>query len=293
MRVVFIGTVHLSYKSLEKLIEMGVDIVGVCTKKSSLINADFTDLTPLCTDNNIPYKYIDDINNSDSISWIEDKNPDIIFCFGWSHLLKENLLRLPPMGVVGYHPTALPKNRGRHPLIWSLVLGLDKSASSFFFMDEGADSGDILSQVPFDILHEDTATTLSHKVENIALSQIEKFVPKLQDGTYTRQKQDHSLANSWRKRSKKDGLIDFRLSSEAIYNLVRALTKPYVGAHIEYKGKDIIVWSVQIVECDETNIESGKVIGSEGNMFVVKSYDGAIKVVSHEFESIPKVGEYL
>ena len=37
------------------------------------------------------------------------------------------------MGVLGFHPSELPKNRGRHPLIWALALGLKKSASTFFY----------------------------------------------------------------------------------------------------------------------------------------------------------------
>jgi len=69
-----------------------------------------------------------------------------------SSLLKKELLSLPPNGVLGYHPAKLPQNRGRHPLIWSLVLGLEESASTFYFMDEGADSGDILSQKDFEKL---------------------------------------------------------------------------------------------------------------------------------------------
>ena len=64
------------------------------------------------------------------------------------------------MGVLGYHPTKLPANRGRHPLIWSLVLGLKQSASTFFFLDQDADSGDIISQKDFEILNTDDALAL-------------------------------------------------------------------------------------------------------------------------------------
>jgi methionyl-tRNA formyltransferase len=42
------------------------------------------------------------------IEWVTDKRPDVIFCFGWSKLLRHQLLNLAPMGVVGFHPTALP-----------------------------------------------------------------------------------------------------------------------------------------------------------------------------------------
>jgi methionyl-tRNA formyltransferase len=151
MRIVFIGTVEFSLKSLEKLIFLDANIVGVCTKELSKINSDFADLVPLCQENQIPYRLVTDINSRENLEWIGNLNPDIIFCFGWSSLIKKELLELAPMGIVGYHPAKLPENRGRHPLIWALFLGMKQSASTFFFMDEGADSGDILSQVDFEI----------------------------------------------------------------------------------------------------------------------------------------------
>ena len=293
MKIVFIGTVEFSKKALQKLIDIDVEVVGVCTKEKSTFNSDFADLTPLCNENSIPYKFVADINSKESIEWIQSLNPDIIFCFGWSSLIKKDLLNLAPMGVIGYHPAKLPQNRGRHPLIWALALGLKKGASTFFFMDEGADSGDILSQKDFDILDIDDAQTLYNKVIDTALIQIEDFVPKLQNSSYERIKQNHNLANTWRKRGKADGKIDFRMSSVAIYNLVRALTKPYVGAHVEFKGQDTPIWKVSIVENSQNNIECGKVLKSDKNTFTVKTYDGAIEILEHEFNELPKIGEYL
>lgn len=293
MRIVFIGTVEFSLKALQKLIELNVNIVGVCTKEKSNFNSDYANLSSVCEKYNIPYKYVNDINKKENIEWIKNLEPDIIFCFGWSSLIKKELLNLSPMGVVGYHPANLPQNRGRHPLIWALVLGLEKSASTFFFMDEGADSGDILSQVEFEIDYEDDAKSLYNKVSNIALKQIEDFLPKLENGNYKRIKQDHSKANYWRKRTKKDGEIDFRMSSRAIYNLVRALTRPYVGAHLVYKEKEIKVWRVEEVECNLKNIEPGKVLEVEDSKILVKCYDNAVRILEHEFDEIPKVGEYL
>lgn len=293
MRILFIGTVEFSYKALKKLISLNANIVGVCTKKKSNFNSDFRDLTPLCEKSNISYKYIDDINSQESINWIKSLKPDIIFCFGWSNLIKKELLDLPKMGVIGYHPTKLPQNRGRHPLIWAMVLGLKKSASTFFFMQEGADDGDILSQKEFDILYEDNAQSLYNKVSNIALEQIEEFLPQLQNGSFKKIAQNHNLANTWRKRSKIDGIIDFKMTSNAIYNLVRALSKPYGGAILKYKDEEVTIWKVKELECDLQNIEYGKVLENDGKTITIKTYDKAIKIIEHEFKELPKVGEYL
>jgi len=293
MNIVFIGTVEFSKIALKKLIEINAEVVGVCTKEKSVFNSDFANLTPLCEEHKIPYRYVSDINIAENVNWIKDLKPDIIFCFGWSNLIKSELLALPTLGVIGYHPTKIPQNRGRHPLIWALALGLKQSASTFFFMDEGADTGDILSQKDFDILETDDAQSLYTRVVDIAITQIEEFLPQLKNNNYKRIKQSNELANYWRKRGKVDGKIDFRMSSEAIYNLVRALSKPYVGAHIEYQGKDITVWQVQIIKYCDNNIESGKVLDSNRNTFTVKTYDGAIKFLEHNFKELPKCGEYL
>lgn len=293
MKIVFIGTVEFSLKALEKLIEMKANIVGVFTKSASALNADFADLKPICDLHAIPCFCVENINDSTSIESIKKLAPDIIFCFGWSQILNLEILNIAPMGVVGFHPAALPQNRGRHPLIWALALGLVRSASTFFFMDEGADSGDILSQKFFEITYDDDARSLYNKVTQVALSQIESFLPKLIDGSFAKIKQDHAKANYWRKRSKDDGRIDMRMSSRAIYNLVRALTKPYVGAHIDYQGHDIKIWKVREVDIDLSNIEYGKVLQSSKDSILVKCYDGAIEILEHEFVDIPKVGEYL
>lgn len=293
MRILFIGTVEFSLQALNKLIDINAKIVGVCTKEKSNFNSDFANLMPSCEKTDIPYMFIDDINSKESIQWIKNLKPDIIFCFGWSSLIKKELLNLAPKGVVGFHPAYLPQNRGRHPLIWAFVLGLKQSASTFFFMEEGADDGDILLQKKFDISYEDDANLLYKKVIDIALNQIETFTIQLQEKSYKRIKQNHTLANTWRKRGKIDGNIDFRMSSNAIYNLVRGLTKPYVGANVVYDENDIIIWKVEEVKIEMNNIEYGKILEVKNNTILVKSYDGAVRIIEHEFENLPKAGEYL
>ncbi len=293
MKIFFIGTVEFSKYALAKLIEMKAEVAGVATKADAPFNADFADLRPLCEKANIPYRLVHSINDHETIGWIKKSRPDAVFCFGWSELIKRELLHLSPMGVVGFHPAALPRNRGRHPVIWALALGLKETASTFFFMDEGADSGDILSQKFISIARSDDARRLYSKIVKVALRQIGEFVPKLENKTYVRIPQDHSMANTWRKRTEDDGKIDFRMSSRSIYNLVRALTKPYVGAHLVYKGKKYKVWKIKERQSRAINIEPGKVLGVEDNVFNVKTGDGSVDLIEHELPITPKVGEYL
>lgn len=293
MRIVFIGSVAFSARALTTMIDAGAHPVGVVTKSHSSFNADFHDLAPICREHGVPFLHVEDVNSPSSLAWIADKRPDIIFCFGWSNLIKRRLLDLPPKGVVGFHPAALPQNRGRHPIIWALALGLTSTASTFFFMDEGADSGDILSQAEIPISYTDNAASLYEKITEQAMQQIVAFLPLLADGLHPRRPQEHSLANVWRKRSAKDGLIDFRMSGCAIYNLVRALSEPYVGAHLEYNGQTVKIWEVREEACGEANLEPGKVLRVEEGTVLVKCSDGAVRLCRHDFPQLPQEGEYL
>jgi methionyl-tRNA formyltransferase len=263
------------------------------TKKTSKFNADFRDLTPLCTKNAIPCTYTTDINSAETVEWIKALNPDVIFCFGWSNLLKKELLFLAPLGVIGFHPAALPANRGRHPLIWALVLGLKETASTFFFMKEGADDGDILSQERVVIDDDDDAAVLYQKIVDVAKKQVRAFSKSLANGTYQRIKQDDSKANNWRKRGIADGIIHFSMNAKTIYNLTRALAKPYVGAAYLQNDKEIKIWKTRPIENHDENLEYGKVLKVENGVITVKTPDGAIELIEHEFDPLPAKGDYL
>lgn len=294
MNILFIGCVESSYLLLSELLAKGKNVVGVVTKKQSSFNADYCDIAPLASEKGIPICYVQNVNDSECIDFVQKVNADICFCFGWSQLLKEKLIGLFPKGVVGFHPAALPCNRGRHPLIWALALGLDKTASSFFLINTGADEGDIVSQETVEISYEDDARSLYDKVMSVAVKQEIELVDAFECGKVNIIKQNPCEGNSWRKRGRKDGQIDWRMSSRAIYNLVRSLAKPYVGAHFEVDGNEFKVWKVEemnIVGLD--NIEPGKVlkIHEDGTM-IVKTYDGAIKLIDYDKTNLCE-GDYL
>lgn len=293
MKIFFIGTVEFSNAALEKLLSLNANIVGVGTMKQSPFNADFADLAPLCEKNKLQFRYIQDINAKNIVEWIQTLQPDVIFCFGWSSLLKTEILNAAPMGVIGFHPAELPQNRGRHPLIWALALGLHKTASTFFFMDQGPDSGDILSQRQVLIDYADDARSLYDKVTQTALKQIEELLPQLKQRNHPRYSQDNSLANTWRKRGKPDGKIDFRMHSCVVYNLVRALTRPYVGAHVKYNGQEIKIWRVAEEYINMPHIEPGKILDIQKGKPLVKCSDNAVWLQEHEFDSLPGIGEYF
>lgn len=293
MRLLFIGSVRFSLSVLKKLVDMKADVVGVISTDNRTQNADYIDLKPFCGSNSIPFFQTRNINSQKNINLIENLDIDLIFCIGWSQILSKEILDMPKIGSIGYHPTELPKNRGRHPLIWTLALGLKTSASTFFKLKEGIDNGNIISQKLFSIDYYDDANTLYKKITRIALLQIEEFFPKLINNQIVLVPQEDSDSNFWRKRGYEDGLIDFSKSSYVLYNLIRALTKPYVGAHLQYKGKDVKVWKAKELILNVQDVQSGTVIDIHESQITIKCKKNAIILIEHEFNIFPKLGELI
>lgn len=291
MRVGFIGCVHSSALILETLFCIEeIQVCGVLTKTKSSINSDFVDLTPLCVTREIPVKYDDQTSPNESVDFFINLKLDVILCVGWSHILREPMLTASRIGVIGFHPARLPQNRGRHPIIWSLALGLENTASSFFLMDTGADSGPIIAQQNIEITLTDNAQSLYQKIMNVAVQQVKCFLPALKMGTLVFKEQDENAATYWRKRSRRDGTIDFRMAASAIFNLVRALSPPYPGAEVKYNDIFYKVLSCRIDTVSyPINTVPGQVIKISENRLLAKVYGD--QAVWLELESIPDIEE--
>ena len=294
MRVAFIGCVEASETALETVLSHpDAEVVGVVTRAASAFNADFRSLEPVARRHGVPVFLAEGNAQQAMTEWVGALAPDVVYCFGWSYLLGAELLALPRLGVIGYHPAALPQNRGRHPIIWALALGLDSTASTFFFMDEGADSGDILSQRPVAIRYEDDARALYERLKGVATEQIAEFTTWLAAGSYPRRPQDHTRANYWRKRSRTDGRIDWRMSPRRIYDLVRALSEPYPGSHFDGPAGEVKVWRVEEARAPfaaEPNLEPGRILSVEEDAFFVKCGDGAVRLVDWDRSFEPETG---
>jgi methionyl-tRNA formyltransferase len=293
MRIVLLGAVEFSKHCLQVVLDNGANVVAVLTpsQERARFNSDYADLVPLAVAHRIPTYHISKVSDPETVDLIRSLEPDVIFVFGFSQLVSKEILDIPRLGCIGTHPALLPRNRGRHPLIWALVEGLSESGLTFFYLDEGAGSGDILWQKPFSITLEDDARSLYDKIKALATIGIREFLPQLETGTAPRIPQDHSQATYWRKRTEEDGEIRWNASTMQTYNLVRALGRPYVGAHTHLNGKKLLIWRcsrpTDSLPSREGAFPPGTIFDHTGGVeFKVRTGDGYLKVVEYESEGI-------
>ena len=100
----------------------------------------------------------------DSISadFVEDF--DYVISYGYTRILKKDVIGACRRGIVNLHISYLPWNRGMHPNMWSFIEGTKKGVS-IHFIDEGIDTGDILFQKEVSFTEEeDTLEKTYHRL---------------------------------------------------------------------------------------------------------------------------------
>tara|TARA_B100001989_G_scaffold235798_1_gene197287 strand:- start:3965 stop:4870 length:906 start_codon:yes stop_codon:yes gene_type:complete len=256
----------------------------ICSKKSTF-NSDFVDLGEKAKKKKIEFIYEENIKDFNAQKIILDNHKiDLVFVIGWSKIIKEPILSSYKNKIIGFHPAELPKNRGRHPIIWALVLGLKKTASTFFFLTKEPDAGDILNQKIIKISNKDYAKDLYDKVLKAIPEQINEIIDDFLHDSLNPVRQVKKDSNVWRKRGEIDGKIDWRMNSKNIYNLIRALADPYPGAYFIYNKKKFLVSSSKIVNLKIDNQEPGRIIRNNSKELIVKTGDKAISFSKNQFK---------
>jgi len=258
LRIVLAGSVGSSRRTLQRLLHQGANVVGVLGLSPALAKpvSGYCRLDDIAESANIPYVEFRNINHPGVIFAVREWSPDILFVVGLSQLVKRELSSIPPLGCVGFHPTWLPKGRGRGPVAWLTIDG-SPGAATFFLMDEGVDSGPILVQEPFFVSEKDYASDVIDKLETAIDAALDRWLPALLSGELRPTPQTHSSASYYGRRTPEDGLIHWEWSAGEIHDLIRAASGPHPGAYTYVGNHKMIVWRAEI----ETQMPYRGVIG--------------------------------
>ena len=99
----------------------------------------------------IPYFLLHRRNDTEFRAWLRRLEPDVALVHSMSQLLTPATLSIPRFGILNLHPSILPAYRGPNPLFWMYHDFVRTSGVTLHFVDEGEDTGDIVSQAEFSI----------------------------------------------------------------------------------------------------------------------------------------------
>jgi methionyl-tRNA formyltransferase len=290
LKTILIGSVESSKIVLEEMIAQHFypEMVFSLDEQYSAEVSGYFPIHEIAEKNNIPCRKFRKINDLEHINTIVELKPDYIFVIGLSQLVSKKLIQSAKLGTIGFHPTPLPKYRGRAAVVWQILLGVRKTKCSLFLIDEGMDSGDILGQEEYVIERDDYALDVTEKIGEALRSLLRRVLPQVMTGTLNPVKQNEEDATYLLKRIPEDGQINWNDPVEKIHTLIRATSKPYPGAFANYdRDHKVIFWRADVIENKKYTGIPGQIAYVEKDSINIVCGDGLLRL--YEYDNIDNV----
>ena len=254
MRVAFFGTPDFAVPSLHALVGEGFDVVAVITQPDAPQGRSRSKLIPppvkvAAQAEDLPVLQPEQPTDSAFLQNLRELRPDIGVVVAYGHILKPDLLALPPRGMVNVHPSLLPGLRGAAPVEWAIIRGHETTGVSIMQLDAGMDSGPVLHQIPHRIDPAVNAGELSAHLAEMGAQALVETLAMLEQSdpppAPVPQKEDRATFAP--KLTREIAHIDWTKDARAIGCLMRGLD-PRPGAWTTLKGTEIKLFAPKVME---------------------------------------------
>ena len=169
--------------------------------------------------------------------------PDLALTVAYGLILPPAVLAAPRLGCINAHASLLPRWRGAAPIQRAIMAGDTETGGTIMRMDEGLDTGPILTAEAVPIEPETTGGMLHDTLAALSARMTIDAVEGLAEGTLTETPQPANGATYAAKLEKHEAAIDWRAPAAHIERTVRALA-PAPGAWFCHEGERVKVLAV-------------------------------------------------
>lgn len=202
-------------------------------------------------------------------------DPELLVVVAYGEILRPAVLAMPRLGAINVHASLLPRHRGASPIAAALLAGDAETGVTIMQMDEGMDTGPMLTTGAIPIRPEHTLATLSDDLATLGATLLAETLPRYLVGEIVPQPQDHEAATYTRLIRKEDGRLDWTRPATDLANQVRAYD-PWPGTFTEWNGQLLKVIAVQ-AEAEVSEARPGTV-QREGNVIRVATGEGWLRL---------------
>lgn len=281
MKILFMGTPEISAICLKKLVCDGHEVVAVATGEDKPRGRGKI-MTPtptkaLALELGIPVFEPKTLRDGAFDGTLREIDPDVIVVVAYGKILPPSVLDYPKYGCVNLHVSLLPKYRGAAPMQRAIMNGDKTTGVTVMYMNEGLDTGDIISSVEFPINPTDNFEDIHDRSAEIGGELLSRTLRDIWEGSAARTAQDSSAATYAEKIEKSDCKIDFSMSAERIDCIIRGTT-PIPGAFAYHNGRMLKIFKAVPIDAKG---DAGRVIdlsdSGEGYITVACGV-GALKI---------------
>ncbi len=278
MRIMFMGTPDFAQHCLKVLLENHHEVCAVVTradaKKDRGQKIKFSPVKELALEHQLPVYQPVNLKEENFRSILEQEHPDLIVVVAYGRILPPYVLSYPKYGCINVHASLLPKYRGSAPIQYAVAMGETKSGVTIMQMNEGLDTGDMLSKAEVPITSEDTGGSLHDKLMVAGgdllldtLKKLDSLVPIPQNDA------ESTYAPPIKK---EETLISFEEDVHAVLNKIRGFY-PFPGTGFSHGGKVYKIHKAQLYSENDCP-PYGAVVEFSKNGLLISAKNGIVNI---------------
>jgi len=278
LRIVFAGTPDFAAQHLDALIQSHHDVIAVYSQpdrpagRGKKLKA--SEVKQLALTHDIPVYQPENFKSDEAKQQLADLDADIMVVVAYGLLLPKAVLETPKLGCINVHGSILPRWRGAAPIQRAIWAGDAETGVTIMQMDEGLDTGDMISIATCPIEAHDTSASLYSKLAELGPTALIDTLATIADGTANAEKQNDELANYAKKLSKDEANIDWQMPAQQIERNIRAFN-PWPICFTQMQGNTVKVYAAELVNLDG-NV--GEVLAADKTGITVATGEGALKI---------------
>lgn len=237
LKIIFMGTPDFSVPALKNLIaNKSMDVIAVYTQPPRPAGRGqqlrLSPVQMLADSHNIPVYTPKSLKkDADAVDKFRALNADVAVVAAYGLILPKSVLDAPRYGCLNIHASLLPRWRGAAPIQRAIEAGDSESGITIMQMDEGLDTGAMLSKKSVTIRPSTTAQSLHDELSALGSSMIEDVLEDILHGKPLHpEMQDDTFSNYAPMLKKEEGDIRWLDDAQKIDLKVRAFT-PWPGCY--------------------------------------------------------------
>jgi methionyl-tRNA formyltransferase len=244
--------------------------------------------------NGIPSFSLENVNLIESLAFLDSFKVDLFVSMSFNQIFRSAFLSIAPLGVLNCHAGKLPFYRGRNILNWALINGEDEFGITVHQVDEGIDTGDIITQKTFPIEIDDNYGSLLKVAHRECAPLLIEAIHLMRLGTSkpVRQREISLYGTYFTQRIAGDERINWNQSSRNVHNFIRALSSPGPEAQTYLKNQIVKVKVSKFIDNLPKFIGiPGSVIGVSNQGVAVKTADTYLFLIDYDGYPNPRIGD--
>jgi len=204
---------------------------------------------------------------------------DVLVVAAYGLLLPHSILAWPRHGCLNVHASLLPRWRGAAPIQRAIEAGDAVSGVTIMQMDEGLDTGPVVSSTEVAIDAAETAGSLSNKLADAGAAAIVDVLRRLSsEGVLTDVPQARQGLSYARKVDAAEARVHWSAPAVAIERKLRAFD-PIPGAYA-WLGEDRVkLWRASVLAPENTALAPGHIVAAGAQGIDVVCGEGLLRIV--------------